>query len=361
MLDNSGIIMVLRLITGASFDAAVSLPYYIFGPPYRPVMSLSNLHSTIGRAFCVQELAMIKQCRICNQGFSVKPSDYEKRATCSKECKRIDCRRRMAGSGNHNYRNAGQHICPQCGMSFYRNNKNAKYCSARCKGVAQAQHTDYKAMGRLRKPRKSEPKRNCTCKECGVAFVYRSRRQYCDECTRIGKHPQSVCVVCGAAFEHRIKKKTCSNACLNQYKAIRQRGPQSHRWQGGKTNSATLLRNSHEYTNWRNSVYRRDDYTCQMCFEKGGKLAAHHIRPFSKYPELRIDTTNGITLCWACHSGIKGREREYEQTFYDLTKPPSARKLTEDEAATVARIARTGAPVHVVTTPDEALKAIGAL
>lgn len=45
----------------------------------------------------------------------------------------------------------------------------------------------------------------------------------------------------------------------------------------------------------------------------------------------------------------------------DGTKPPSARKLTEDEAATVARIARTGAPVHVVTTPDEALKAIGAL
>ena len=45
----------------------------------------------------------------------------------------------------------------------------------------------------------------------------------------------------------------------------------------------------------------------------------------------------------------------------DGSKPPSARKLTEDEAATVARIARTGAPVHVVTTPDEALKAIGAL
>lgn len=57
-LDRYGIIMVLRLITGASLDAAVSLPYYTFGPSYRPVMSLSNLHSTIRRAFACGGLRM---------------------------------------------------------------------------------------------------------------------------------------------------------------------------------------------------------------------------------------------------------------------------------------------------------------
>ena len=45
----------------------------------------------------------------------------------------------------------------------------------------------------------------------------------------------------------------------------------------------------------------------------------------------------------------------------DGTKPPSARKLTEDEQATIARIARTGAPVFVVETVDDALRAIGAI
>jgi len=54
MIDTHGIIMVLRLITGTSHvDVACALPYYIHGPVYRPVMSLSNLHSTIDRAFFV--------------------------------------------------------------------------------------------------------------------------------------------------------------------------------------------------------------------------------------------------------------------------------------------------------------------
>ena len=45
----------------------------------------------------------------------------------------------------------------------------------------------------------------------------------------------------------------------------------------------------------------------------------------------------------------------------DAAKTDSRRRLTDAEQATIARLARTGAPVHVVTTPDEALRAIGAL
>lgn len=57
MLDTHGIIKGLRLITGASqVDAAGALPYYTLGPVCRPVMSLSNLHSTIDRAaLCAQK------------------------------------------------------------------------------------------------------------------------------------------------------------------------------------------------------------------------------------------------------------------------------------------------------------------
>ena len=56
------------------------------------------------------------------------------------------------------------------------------------------------------------------------------------------------------------------------------------------------------YKEWRTSVYKRDDYTCQKCGERGGnKLNAHHIEGFADNPELRTELSNGITLCKDCH------------------------------------------------------------
>jgi 5-methylcytosine-specific restriction endonuclease McrA len=52
---------------------------------------------------------------------------------------------------------------------------------------------------------------------------------------------------------------------------------------------------------WRKAVFERDDYTCQLCFVRGGKLQADHIKPFKAFPELRLVLENGRTLCVGCH------------------------------------------------------------
>ncbi len=63
-------------------------------------------------------------------------------------------------------------------------------------------------------------------------------------------------------------------------------------------------RNSPEYKKWRNKVFERDKYTCQKCNKIGGTLNAHHIKEYSKYPEVRYEVKNGITLCEKCHKKI---------------------------------------------------------
>lgn len=80
-----------------------------------------------------------------------------------------------------------------------------------------------------------------------------------------------------------------------------QKGDKSHFWKGGKTAEADKVRTSFELRLWRDAVFARDDWTCQECAKRGGELNAHHIKAFARYPELRFDTTNGITLCVECH------------------------------------------------------------
>ena len=68
------------------------------------------------------------------------------------------------------------------------------------------------------------------------------------------------------------------------------------------------IRNSHEYQEWRACVFERDHYTCQNCGQIGGTINAHHIKSFKDYPELRLEVSNGITLCLKCHKMAHGKK-----------------------------------------------------
>jgi hypothetical protein len=55
-----------------------------------------------------------------------------------------------------------------------------------------------------------------------------------------------------------------------------------------------------KHEGWRSQVLHRDNHTCQRC-GAAEHLQAHHIKPWAKYPDLRYDLENGITLCRSCH------------------------------------------------------------
>ena len=67
--------------------------------------------------------------------------------------------------------------------------------------------------------------------------------------------------------------------------------------------------NCSKYTLWRKSVFERDKYVCQHCGARNGfgktvYFQAHHIKHFAKFPELRYELSNGITLCLPCHKVV---------------------------------------------------------
>lgn len=86
-----------------------------------------------------------------------------------------------------------------------------------------------------------------------------------------------------------------------QYKKGELSGEKHHNWRGGVTPVHIQIRNSEEGKQWRINVFKRDNYTCVLCGQRGGELIADHIKGFSKHPELRFELSNGRTLCKKCN------------------------------------------------------------
>jgi len=83
-------------------------------------------------------------------------------------------------------------------------------------------------------------------------------------------------------------------------------GKNNPSWKGGITEKKKLIQKTSKWRKWRKSIFERDNYTCQKCGTKGGcgyrvTLHPHHIKSFADNPELRLDVSNGITLCNKCH------------------------------------------------------------
>jgi len=170
-------------------------------------------------------------------------------------------------------------------------------------------------------------KETAMCETCETEFeYYRSTLRGKDArfCSRDcivfvapnkGQIAHNECVGCGETI--RIFRKYCSSECYVEKNDLtarlpKYRGEEHHSWTGGSNTEELRIRKSVEYKLWRKSVFTRDDYTCQICEERGVKLNADHIKPFSLYPELRLAIDNGRTLCVPCHQkyGWKKRKKD---------------------------------------------------
>lgn len=126
------------------------------------------------------------------------------------------------------------------------------------------------------------------------------------------------CKICSQHFEPPFRRYAfCSPDCYNRYlvsegtvgeKVVyRLKGDNNPTWKGGVSRHKKINTERHSlmgraaYKKWRDSVFKRDNYTCQICDVYGGHLHADHIKSWKHHPELRTDTSNGRTLCVPCH------------------------------------------------------------
>lgn len=138
------------------------------------------------------------------------------------------------------------------------------------------------------------------------------------------------CIDCGKKLKTRNAYKT--KRCLKCYRAF-SKGKHHPRYVDGRSDLIKSIRSVAENSTWRAEILKRDNYTCQTCGERGGRLEAHHIVSFIKIykafmkahshlspvedklelAQLAIkwkpfwDITNGTTLCTDCHRAIKGQ------------------------------------------------------
>lgn len=94
-------------------------------------------------------------------------------------------------------------------------------------------------------------------------------------------------------------------------------GEKHWNWQGGITTDISRDNLYDGYKEWRIQVYRRDNFTCQICGDnRSGVLVAHHIKLLKDYPELVVELSNGVTLCKNCHDEV--HYGEYKDYTFDI-------------------------------------------
>ena len=124
------------------------------------------------------------------------------------------------------------------------------------------------------------------------------------------KYPPVVlqCLTCKKDFEVPKRqaswRKTCSRECQHYYEGSKK---------GWVLPIYRKIRASKKYVEWRNKIFERDNWTCKICGQQGGKLHVDHIKKFAEYPKLRFKLSNGRTLCVPCHKSTPNYGNKHQR------------------------------------------------
>lgn len=122
------------------------------------------------------------------------------------------------------------------------------------------------------------------------------------------------------AAKHGIKRRTTSEVRASKHWGVSgpanpmfgKLGPASPAYVAGTTPERARLFSRTDGKAFRAAVLARDGFKCRRCQrqpeEAGVQLPVHHIKSWARYPELRYDIANGVTLCKPCHLWVHSKK-----------------------------------------------------
>lgn len=201
-------------------------------------------------------------------------------------------------------------------------------------------------------------RRGQRCRKCGNKKISKSKiKLTLDEVKEIFKsqgctllsneylgidYAMEYICVCGnkskirlADFRRGVRCKVCQKKKMRNMRL----GSRNPAWKEEKLHIERQKDRSLDiYRTWRYRIFQRDNYTCQICNQRGNKLQAHHLESFASNKELRIALNNGITLCKSCHKKFHdsyGKKNNNIEQFQEFCKShkikislPSPRQIT---------------------------------
>ena len=221
--------------------------------------------------------------------------------------------------------------CDNCGKeirkSFAKCWSHLKhhFCSRKCTGKYKNRNTLYSICFICKKP----------LVRCPSHIRSKSNRFYCStKCQGVynskfikGKnHPnwkpkiKKICKLCNKDFEVPPYEKYrifCSHRCFSKWIIGKFVGKKSPHWKGGITPKTNLRCSSVKWIRLRKKIYKRDNWTCQICGKKchkKGEIQCHHIIPYNI--SKNHNSKNLITLCVQCHSRIEPKSKVNTANFH---------------------------------------------
>ena len=208
--------------------------------------------------------------------------------------------------------------CPDCNKKILFSSKRCRSCATKNQLKNKENHPNWKG---------GKPK----CLDCNKEVSSRKHKR-CFECS-LKHRAGSENGMFGKESAFKGKKHTLETRIIQSQSNRREN---HHNWKGGISPLHIWIRRLPESTNWKTSVFIRDNRTCKTCGYNENNIEANHIKPFSiilkefldKYNMfspiedkeilLRLasgyeefwDINNGETLCESCHKQVTKKQFE---------------------------------------------------